>query len=80
MQLTYLDELRDALRSFRFRGVWSPRLGRNGYDRCAPEPGTETGSLRSPSASGAAGGPSAMEASVPALPEGPQWGRHAPAR
>lgn len=77
MQLTYLDELRDALRSFRFRGVWSPRLGRNGYDRCAPEPGTETGPPRSPSASG---GPSAMEASVPALPEGPQWGRHAPAR
>ena len=46
MKLTYLDELRDALRSFCFRGVWSPRLGRNRYDRCAPDPGTETGPLR----------------------------------
>lgn len=75
MQLTYLNELRDALRSFRFGGVRSPRLGRNRYDRCAAEPGTETGPPRSPSMSGAAGGPSATEASVPALPEGPRGGR-----
>ena len=41
MQLTYLDELLDALRSFCFRGVRSPRLGRNRYDRCTPEPGRD---------------------------------------
>ena len=74
MQLTYLDELRDALRSFCFRGVWSPRLGRNRYDRCASEPGTETGPPRSSSMSGAAGGPCVTEASMPALPEGPRGG------